>query len=506
MTSPYSKFITSIREIAQPFEGTTGSSVKATDADFSGHAGFKKLGIHHVNLPPGCRSSLPHAESLEEEFVFVVSGNPHVWIDGYVYELKPNCAVGFPAGTGIAHNFINNSSANAELLVLGERTKKENLCSFPVNPEQRATCKIWWDDAPQRPLGPHNGEPGPVQPHEIGKEWSPCIVDCVQLKMSKGWHYPGDSETFGEYARLTDSLGLKVLGVGFETLAPGQRSAFPHSHKTEEEFVFILSGNANIWMNGFAQDATPGTGVAFLPGTNIAHCVINDSPEPLIYVVVGEAKDDAKEDRAFYPMHPFRNEQCRKRKFFWEDRPSDVVMGAHNGRSQMGIIDHLSFRYVGPGDEGVILEIFNKSSIYFLRVDGCTPTLKTVRHAIADGPEKRIDSYRKEFLLIENNDKPIGVVDLHIDHPEPGVVYVGLLLITEDLFRKGLGRRAYDLVEHYVKTIFDAKLMRLGISDDNDVSVYWKKMGFVANGRTYSWKGENKTANVVEFDKEIGTI
>ncbi len=59
-----------------------------------------------MTLPPGARTSLPHAESLEEEFVYVISGTPHVWIDGFIYELAAGCAVGFPAGTGISHCLI----------------------------------------------------------------------------------------------------------------------------------------------------------------------------------------------------------------------------------------------------------------------------------------------------------------------------------------------------------------------------------------------------------------
>lgn len=461
------------------------------------------MGIHHVTIPPGSRTSLPHAESLEEEFVFVISGNSHVWIDGYVYELRPNVAVGFPSGTGIAHNFLNNTNKDVQLLVLGERTKKENLCSFPVNPEQKETCEIWWSDAPQKSLGPHNGQPGPIKPNEIGKDRPSFIVECTEFRMSKGWHYPGDSETFGEYARLTDPLGLKVLGIGFETLAPGKRSAFPHSHKKQEEFVYILSGNATIWMNGFVYGAKPGDGVAFLPGTNIAHSIMNNANEPLVYLVVGESRDKNNEDRIFYPQHHFRNEQCRRKKSLWEDRPLDVIMGPHKGRPTTGIKEHLCLRHFEPSDENLVLDIFQNSLTYFRRVDGCEPTIKSVNHAIKDGPEKRAESYFKEFLLIEYKDKAIGVVDLHINHPDPGIVYIGLLLLIEETFGKGLGRRSYELVEHYVKTIFEAKTVRLGISDDNDVSGYWKKMGFIPNGRTYSWKGESKTTNVVEFDKVL---
>ncbi|MGZ6441032.1 MAG: GNAT family N-acetyltransferase [Pseudobdellovibrionaceae bacterium] len=501
--SPYSQYIIASHEISQSSTDSRDPSIRTVAANFTKPAGFKKMGVHHVLFPPGARSSLPHAESLEEEFVFVISGNPHVWIDGYVYALTPNCAAGFPAGTGIAHNFINNTNENVELLVLGERTKKENLCSFPVDPEQKEASNIWWADAPQRPLGPHNGEPGPVQPHEIGSKWPECIVDCTQLKRSKGWHYAGDNETFSEYSRLTDPLGLKVFGIGFESLAPGKRSSFPHSHKTEEEFVFVLSGTATIWMNGFAHEAKPCDGVAFLPGTNIAHTVINDSEAPLWYMVIGEASDDANEDRIYYPMHSFRNEQCKVQKYFWEDRPTDLIMGPHSGRPQKQIRDHLCLRHADSMDENLILEIFKKSPGYFLRVDGVEPTLKTVQHAIQDEPEKRTETYRKEFLVVEYQDQPIGVVDIHIHHPEPGMVYIGLLLVTEDLFGKGLGRRIYDLVEHYVKMIFEVKLIRLGVSEDNDVSEFWKKMGFSRNGKTYDWKGEEKTTHVIEFDKQL---
>src|SRR6266481_334195 len=66
---------------------------------------FKMLGIHHESLMPGRRLSWPHAERDEEEFVYVIEGNPSVWIDGYLHQLKAGDGVGFLAGTGISHTF-----------------------------------------------------------------------------------------------------------------------------------------------------------------------------------------------------------------------------------------------------------------------------------------------------------------------------------------------------------------------------------------------------------------
>jgi uncharacterized cupin superfamily protein len=126
-------------------------------APFARHFGLTRLGIHHERLPPGRRTSFPHAESAEEEFVYVIEGTPDVWLDGALYRLRPGDAVGFPAGTGLAHSFLNNTDAEVRLLVVGEARKPENRVFYPLHAEQRPLHPDWWDDAPQHPLGGHDG-------------------------------------------------------------------------------------------------------------------------------------------------------------------------------------------------------------------------------------------------------------------------------------------------------------------------------------------------------------
>ena len=124
---------------------------------FARRFGLTRLGIHHELLPPGRRTSFPHAESAEEEFVYVIEGHPDVWLDGVLHPLVPGDAVGFPAGTGQSHSFLNNSDRDVRLLVVGEPAKPENRILYPVNPEQQARRKDWWADAPARDMGPHDG-------------------------------------------------------------------------------------------------------------------------------------------------------------------------------------------------------------------------------------------------------------------------------------------------------------------------------------------------------------
>ena len=125
-------------------------------ARFGRHFELTRLGIHHERLLPGRRTSYPHAESAEEEFVYVIAGTPDVWLDGELHRLRPGDGVGFPAGTGICHSFLNNSAREVRLLVVGEAHKPENRVFYPRNPEQ-ATRKDWWSDPPPRAMGSHDG-------------------------------------------------------------------------------------------------------------------------------------------------------------------------------------------------------------------------------------------------------------------------------------------------------------------------------------------------------------
>lgn len=118
--------------------------------------GLAHFGVNHETILPGGQSSKPHAHSDDEEFVLVLEGRPSLWIDGRLSELNEGDAVAFPAGTGIAHTFINNSDAPIKLLIVGEHSSDDRV-SYPVNPEMAHPRP--WTDAPTRPLGPHDGRP-----------------------------------------------------------------------------------------------------------------------------------------------------------------------------------------------------------------------------------------------------------------------------------------------------------------------------------------------------------
>lgn len=121
-------------------EGADDSTYPDSDELFSIGAplarklGLGRIGIHHERLPHGRRTSYPHAESDEEEFVYVLEGYPEARINGYLWKLEPRDSVGFPAGTGICHTFINNTDDEVRFRSLARPTRSTTASTTRSTP------------------------------------------------------------------------------------------------------------------------------------------------------------------------------------------------------------------------------------------------------------------------------------------------------------------------------------------------------------------------------------
>ena len=86
-------------------------------------------------------------------------------------------------------------------------------------------------------------------------------------------------ETYGpgdDAAMFGRKLGLTRIGINYEVLSPGGQTAPPHAHEKDKEFVYVIDGTPDVWIDGNLYRLAPGDGVAFPNGTGIAHCFFDE--------------------------------------------------------------------------------------------------------------------------------------------------------------------------------------------------------------------------------------
>jgi uncharacterized cupin superfamily protein len=83
--------------------------------------GLKNFGINLTRLKPGGESALLHRHSKQDEFVYILEGNPTLVTDRGEVALAPGMCAGFAAG-GIAHQLVNRTDSDVVYLEIGDRT------------------------------------------------------------------------------------------------------------------------------------------------------------------------------------------------------------------------------------------------------------------------------------------------------------------------------------------------------------------------------------------------
>lgn len=84
--------------------------------------GLTNFGVNLTRLAPHSVSSLRHAHSKQDEFIYVLEGHPTLHTDEGHTPLSPGMCAGFKAGTGNAHRLINDTDEDVLYLEVGDRT------------------------------------------------------------------------------------------------------------------------------------------------------------------------------------------------------------------------------------------------------------------------------------------------------------------------------------------------------------------------------------------------
>jgi uncharacterized cupin superfamily protein len=111
----------------EPFASLMAGREKRPLGDLFGLTNF---GVNLTILQPGAMSTLRHAHTLQDEFIYVLEGEAVLVTDAGETSLGPGMCAGFRAGNGDAHHLLNRSSSRVVYLEVGDRTRGDTA-SYP---------------------------------------------------------------------------------------------------------------------------------------------------------------------------------------------------------------------------------------------------------------------------------------------------------------------------------------------------------------------------------------
>jgi uncharacterized cupin superfamily protein len=91
--------------------------------------GIKHFGVNLTRLAPGAQSALLHRHAVQEEFIFILEGNPSLVTEHDEIELQPGECAGFTPD-GVAHQLVNRTSSDVVYLEIGDRREGDQV-SYP---------------------------------------------------------------------------------------------------------------------------------------------------------------------------------------------------------------------------------------------------------------------------------------------------------------------------------------------------------------------------------------
>ncbi len=110
-----------------------------------------------------------------------------------------------------------------------------------------------------------------------------AIADLAELSFT----HPLDANAIRHTRTLSETAGLRNLGVHLVRIEPGRATTEYHFHHAEEEFLYVLSGHGVADIDGRETAVGPGDFLGF-PAGGPAHAMRNEGPGDLVYLMAGQ--------------------------------------------------------------------------------------------------------------------------------------------------------------------------------------------------------------------------
>ncbi len=262
------------------------------------------LGAHLEELPPGLCSCPLHWHLAEEEHFYVLEGTltAREWIDGAVreFEVPAGAFVAWPAGTRVAHQFVNRGDRTARFIALSDQRRSGDVCYYPTTgkvllrgPRRLGVLAVDPEAALERALAAAPPvERVPAPPHVVRGDAVP------------------ERELDGVFGRpLARVAGARAVFAHLDRFPPGARTRL-HAHSANDEWLWVLAGELVLeqWRGAARERGGPdfagatretctlraGDVAVWPAGAPLAHRVTNAGASDALALVVGlDRPDDA---------------------------------------------------------------------------------------------------------------------------------------------------------------------------------------------------------------------
>jgi uncharacterized cupin superfamily protein len=118
----------------------------------------------------------------------------------------------------------------------------------------------------------------------------PALFACEAPPRAKATNYPEPfaARVNGRLKRpLGDLFGLRNFGVNLTRLAPGAVSSLHHRHSRQDEFIYVLEGEATLFTDQGQTTLRPGM-VAGFAANGPAHHLENNSDRDCVFLEIGD--------------------------------------------------------------------------------------------------------------------------------------------------------------------------------------------------------------------------
>ena len=112
----------------------------------------------------------------------------------------------------------------------------------------------------------------------------------VEIDKEQAFAHPLNPNSEVRGISLSERAGMQRLGVHLVKVAAGKDAFIYHTHTTEEEFVYILSGRGMAEIEDQEFEVGPGDFLGFA-APSVGHHLRNPFDEDLVYLLGRERKD-----------------------------------------------------------------------------------------------------------------------------------------------------------------------------------------------------------------------